>query len=321
MFVSPSGRAAVLAALVAVMAGPANAQTAAPITVPGERAFPESITATPDGTLYVSSLAEGGIRRVKPGATSADEFVAPGAYATRSTFGLYADVERNTLWACSNDASALGVPGPGSATGSHLVAFDLTSGEGKASYKFPGTATLCNDMTVADDGSIYVTNTLTPQIFRLKPGATELELFIEDKQLQPAQGAGLDGIAFGADGHLYVNTYNGGDLFRIEVKDAQAGRITKLATSRPLSLPDGLRRLEGQTFLMAEGSGTLDRVTIDGDRALVETVKDHLNGPVAFAKVGRIVWVAEGQLSHLFAAKENGPPRLPFQLVPVQYGN
>ena len=36
------------------------------IALPGERAYPESISAAPDGTLYVSSPAVGGIWRIKP---------------------------------------------------------------------------------------------------------------------------------------------------------------------------------------------------------------------------------------------------------------
>ena len=47
------------------------------IEIPGDRAFMESITAGPDGTLYVSSLASGGIARIKPGASKAEEWIAP----------------------------------------------------------------------------------------------------------------------------------------------------------------------------------------------------------------------------------------------------
>ena len=71
---------------------------------------------------------------------------------------------------------------------------------------------------------------------------------------------------------------------------------------------------------MVEGSGSLDRITVDGDKVTVETVKDGLKEPTAFAKVGDTAWVAEGQLSHLFGAKENGPPKLPFEIVPVHVG-
>jgi hypothetical protein len=78
------------------------------IEVPGDRAFTESITAGPDGTLYLSSLASGGIARIKPGASKAEGRVAPGAFDSRSTFGVFADAKSNTLWVCSNDVSGRG---------------------------------------------------------------------------------------------------------------------------------------------------------------------------------------------------------------------
>ena len=306
--------------LAITLALPAMADTAKPVTVPGDRAFTESITAGPDGTLYISSLASGGVLRIKPGATSAEPWIVPGAYETRSTFGVYADAKTSTLWACSNDVSAFGIPGPSSTPGSYLVAFDLNSGEGKSRYKMPGTATLCNDMALSDDGTLYVTNTAAPQIFRLKPGAKELELFVEDAQMQTSKDPAVDGIAFGSDGNIYVNTYGLGEFFRIAVKDGKAGAVTKLKPSRPLKFPDGLRHLEGQTFLMVEAGGTLDRVTIEGDDVKVETLKDGLDGPAALIKVGDTIWVAEGKHSHLFAPKENGPPALPFHVLPIPFG-
>jgi hypothetical protein len=48
------------------------------IEIPGDRAFMESITAGgPDGILYVSSLASGGVARIKPGASKAEEWISP----------------------------------------------------------------------------------------------------------------------------------------------------------------------------------------------------------------------------------------------------
>ena len=93
------------------------------IEIPGDRAFMESITAGPDGTLYVSSLASGGIARIEPGASKAEEWIAPAAFGSRSTFGVFADAKSNTLWVCSNDMSGLGVYGPGRAIGRHLKGF------------------------------------------------------------------------------------------------------------------------------------------------------------------------------------------------------
>lgn len=311
-----------LAVAVAVLTGGvALADGAEPIEVPGNAAYPESVTVGPDGALYVSSLASGGVKRVKLGAAVAEPWIAPGASGSRSTFGLYADARTNTLWVCSNDLSALGVPGPGETQGSHLLAFDMASAAKKADHKFPGGPALCNDMTVAEDGAVYVTNSLSPQILRLARGASELEVFVEDRQFQPPSGPGLDGIAFGSDGDLYVNTFNGGEFFRVAVKDGKAAGVTKLATSRPIVLPDGLRNIGGQTFLMIEGKGSLDRVSVDADKITVETIRDGLNEPTALARIGDTVWVSEGQLSHLFDVKEKGPPSLPFRIVPVHVGD
>jgi len=85
-----------------------------------------------------------------------------------------------------------------------------------------------------------------------------------------------DGIAIGSDGDIYVNTLNGGDFFRVEVKDGKPGAVTTLETSRPLKLPDGLRLVSGQNFLMVEGSGSLDHVTVNGDKVSIATIKDGL---------------------------------------------
>src|SRR4029077_16328229 len=83
------------------------------ISVPGERAFPESITSTSDGTLFVGRLGEGGIVRADPRTGAAALCVARRAAGSRSITGVFADEASGTLWACSNDLSALGGPSGG----------------------------------------------------------------------------------------------------------------------------------------------------------------------------------------------------------------
>lgn len=285
------------------------------VPLPGNNVYPESIAATSDGTLYVSGLSGGGIYRIKPGATAAEEWIKPAAFDTRSTFGVLGDEDKGLLLVCSNDISGLGVPGPSAIKGTFVKGFDLKTGENKLSVAFPKEGSICNDFAIAKDGSIFVTNTSSPQILRLKPGASELEVWLESAEFnQPKEGAGLDGIAFGSDGNLYVNTYTNGELYRVDVKDGSPGKITKLKTSRALKLADGLRSAGENTFIMAEGSGSVDRLTVKGDEVEVETIKDGLAGPTAVALVGNTYWVTEGQLNHLFDAK-SGPPHLPFRIV------
>lgn len=290
------------------------------IALPGEATYPESITATADGTLYVSSFASGGVIRVKPGATEGEVWIKPGAHGSRSTFGLLADEASNTLWVCSNDLSSMGIKGPGEEKGAALKGFDLKTGEGKLSAALPVSPAMCNDIAIGQDGAAYVTNTLGPQIFRLKRGARELEVWKSDP-LFAVEGkeAGLDGIAFGKDGSLYVNTFTKSKLFRIDVKDGEAGKITALKPSRNVVLADALRPFGDGTFLMAEGGGSLDRVTFEGDTAKVETIKDGISGGITgVTKVGDTAWITEGQLAVITDPTKKGEkPKLPFKIHAV----
>ncbi len=309
---------ALVAGLTTVVSG-CSPKWAKVIELPGDQAYPESVAAAADGTLYVSSLASGGVWRIKPGSDKAETWIAPAAFDSRSTFGVLVDEKKGVLWVCSNDVSGRGVPGPGAAPGSNLKAFDLASGAGKVSVPLPGSGNLCNDMAVGNDGSVFVTNSLKPQILSLKSGASTFEVFVESPTFeQPKEGAGLDGIAFGKDGNLYVNNFTSGGFFRIDVENGAAGAVTKLSTSRPLKFPDGLRPVGDGTLVMAEGGGTVDRVTVKGDDVEIATVKDGIAGPTGVALVGDTLWTPEGQLPHLFDPKA-GPPSLPFRAVGVRF--
>src|SRR5258708_22325858 len=225
-------------ALVLSLTVPAATQQIESIPVPGTKAFPESITSTSDGALFVGRLGDGGIVRVQPRTAASTVFVQPGAAGSRSILGVFADEASSTLWACSNDLSALGGPATGSDTGSALKGFDLNTGMGKRSVSLPSSHAFCNDITVDSNGSVYVTDSAHPTILKLSPGATAFEVFTQDSAFAPPQGgAGLDGIAFGSDGNLYVTTYTAGQLVRGEVKDGRAGRITTLSGARHPTLP------------------------------------------------------------------------------------
>jgi sugar lactone lactonase YvrE len=234
--------------------------------------------------------------------------------------GVFADEASNTLWACSNDLSALGAPATGSDTGSALKAFDLKTGNGKRSVSLPGSHAFCNDIAVDAQGSVYVTDSANPTILKLSAGATAFDVFAQDSSFSAVQsdGAGLDGIAFGSDGNLYVTNYTAGELVRVEVKGGRAGRITLLTGNHRLKFPDGLRTLGNNSFLLVEGSGTLDRVVIQGDTFAVTQVHRGFATPTSVARIGRAAWVSEGQLPLFFdPSKKSLSPSLPFRIYAI----
>ena len=76
-------------------------------------------------------------------------------------------------------------------------------------------------------------------------------------------------------------------------------------------------RAFGDSFLLIEGAGRLDKVTIKGDDAQIETIKDGLAEPVSVTQVGDTGWVAEGKLSYIIKATTRARIPGPFALKPV----
>ena len=233
---------------------------------------------------------------------------------------LFADEPQNTLWACSNNLSALGGVATGSDTRSALKAFDLTTGAGKLSVSLPGPQAFCNDIAMDAEGSLYLTDSANPTILKLFHDATTFEVFAQDPifSAPEADKAGLDGIAFGSDGNLYVTTYAVGRLIRISVKGGKAGRITVLSGTRSLVLPDALRNLGNDTFLLVEESGTLDRLEIRGDTFALAPIHSGFATPTSVTQVGATAWVSEGNTLYFFdPSKRAQKPPLPFRIYAI----
>jgi sugar lactone lactonase YvrE len=312
----------VAAALIMAGGGVATAQQN--VTVPGSRDFPESITSTADGTLFMSSMAGGRIFRATPGSAEAAEWIKPGTNDLLSVLGVLADEKSNTLYACSSDLSKGGVKIPTGQPPTALKTFDLKTGAPKASFPFPdphllGQNALCNDIAIGPDGSAYVTDSLNAHILRLKPGAKELEVWATDDRWK-VKGAQLDGIAILNDGNVYADIFQGNGLYRVQMQpDGTAGTVTLLNTSLPLFHSDGLRPFEGTKLLMVEGEGVgrLDLITVSGNDAKIDVVKSGFEGPVGVTTVGNSAYVMNTALKYLFNPEYKAKPPPPFTAFAV----
>ena len=311
-----------IASSCAIVLAAGGAARAGDVVVPGSTDFPESMSASSDGTLYFSSFGNGRIWRAKPGEAQASEFIKSGSNGLASALGVLADEKSNTLFVCSNDFSAAGIKIPGASTGTSLKLFDLKTGEAKGSIPVPGQTTLCNDIVVATDGTAYISDSFGGQILRLKPGAKQLQVWAHDARWDVPGKPELDGIAI-VDGAIYSNLFEGDGLYRVAVNaDGSAGTITKLQTSRPLYHSDGLRSFGPNKLIQVEGEtkGNLDLITIDGDNAKIETVKNGFDGPVSLAQVGDQIYVLDVPLRYLLgqeAKDKKTPPAFKASTVPA----
>jgi hypothetical protein len=65
----------------------------------------------------------------------------------------------------------------------------------------------------------------------------------------------------------------------------KADGVTKLHGGSPLTRPDALRSLGERSFLLIEGSGTLDRVSITGDAFAVAPIRGGFREPTSVTRV------------------------------------
>ncbi len=182
--------------------------------LPGAAAFPEGIAVDARaGTVYVSSIADGTVFRGDLRDTVLAPFLAPGADGRTVAAGLDVDAARGRLYVA------------GGATGRVFV-YDARSGALLANLlAAPGTApTTVNDVAVAPDGAVYVTDSNRPVLYRVtsdRAGAFRVEPWLDltGTAVRYEAGFNLNGIVVTPDGrYLFVSQTNTGQLFRIDVR-------------------------------------------------------------------------------------------------------
>jgi len=289
-------RSSAMLAALAALAGAAAAPARADVTIEGSRVYPESLTSDAAGNLYNGSNA-GTIYRALKGAKTAEPWIVPDARnGLRSLFGVFADDRHGLLWACDNPNLFKRETGT-----STLRAFNLKTGKLAAKYDFPNDGpAACNDMAIAKDGALWVTETLAGRIFVLKPHSNALELYVKSADL-----VGIDGIAIAGDGAIYINNVRKQLFQRVERKaDGSFDHLTTLTTSLPLNGPDGLRALGGNRFIQGEGpGGRAALVQVNGNAATITPVATGLDGPVGVTVVGNTAYAIEGKIGYMMDPK------------------
>jgi len=268
--------------------------------------IPNGIAHAQDGTLYVGSVADGRVLRRAPGGSWTELFA--GSEQVFSVTSLRLDAPRNLLWGTSPDAMGLLRPkGAVGARTARVFALDARTGELRRVVLLPEGA-LGNDLTVAPDGGIFITESVRGSVLHLGPGSEILETWVTDPRFK-AQGTGMStvgpaGIALAPDGRtLAINTFGPGRLFLIH-PGASPG-VTEVELPRRLENPDGMRFAPDGRLLLVEGSiqsgdGRLIRIDVlgksKGPRTL-EVLASGLESPVNLTVSDEgTVWVTEARL-------------------------
>jgi len=200
-----------------------------------------------------------------------------------SILALRVDPARKILWATSvgmKAASDLRAEDDGR---SALLKFDLASGKLLARVDAPGSKHALADMTLGTDGSVYVADGLSGDVFILRPGADRLEELVPHGTFVSPQTPALS-----EDGSLlYVPDYTTG----IALIHLPARNIEWLTSTIPAALDciDGLYLARGDQLLAVQNGTQPERI-----------VSFHLQSPnrIDQFKVLEANWKGLGDPTH-----------------------
>ena len=275
-----------LATALALAALTLPAWAANDVVVTAPMAFPESLTSTPNGTLYIGSINRGEVYRALPGQKRASTWISKQAGNFGIVLGVLADAKSGTLYVCDDQGD--------NAT---LKTFSLKTAGLIKSYEFPGGG-LCNDIALKGKDA-YVTDTKNGRVLKLAAGSDALTVWYVNDKSDPS----LDGLVWKGN-TLYTNTYSGNHVIAVPMKaDGSAGQGTNLTTSMDVYQPDGMRLSSDGRILMVEGrgkdgNGRLDEVSVSGNTATIRVIRDHYMLPTAVTTVGPTAYVLEAKLNY-----------------------
>lgn len=216
-----------VAARIAANAQPVGTSTIA-ATLPMADQIYEGLARQGDGWL-VSSVTQRMIYRV-----DADGAVTPFLKADSHTGGLFGiAVDGQTIWAA--EASGPDVPKSGKEARTALLRIDGRTGAILARYAVDDASgpVQLGDVVVAHDGTVYASASVGQAIYRLRPGATALDVALTSNELGSPQGL----VVCDGQNALLIADYSTG-LHRLDLK---SGMLEMLGGRHvPLAGTDGL---------------------------------------------------------------------------------
>jgi len=184
--------------------------------------------------IYVSSTHKCKIVTIdKDGKVS--DFIKDGQDDIKSVIGMEVDEKTNSLWAVSCEAPEF-LPLTNRGTEnfrSSIYHFNLADGKLIKKYSLNKDSVFLNDLTVADDGTVYITESLQSGVYCIKSGSDSLEHILDLKD-----NGFVNGISFtDKPGLLYVATGKG--IYKIDLSTKQASLLPEASSLKATDI-DGL---------------------------------------------------------------------------------
>lgn len=218
--------------------------------------LPENIAVAPDGTLYLSMAVPGEIWAVT------DE----GEARSVATFDLADDAGLVLGITATDDGDLYAAVGSGNPE-THGVWRVPPGGSPELVASLPAAESMPNGITddVLPDGSLLVADHLGGRIWRVHDG--EATVWLDDPLLDPNPYAssqiGVDGVALGPEGDLWVDNLNYGAVLRVPLDCATPGDPEVFVQNEEaLQGCDGMTLdQDGNVYLAVNAQNEIVRVT------------------------------------------------------------
>ncbi len=257
-------------------------------TIPEKDLIPEGMAYNPlDGGFFIGSLYKSKIIKVDQNGLHYD-FTAEGQNGLRPVTGMKVDAERGELWVCSQvsspnnrgyDPAEMGWAG--------IFKYNLETGQLIKKYTIfeEEHEHLFNDIIILKNGDVYVTDSTTGSIYRIRRDNDQLELF-----LQSGDFTYPNGIALHPDQKSF---YMAGAIQGVVLVDIVS------ATYRPLKQPenvttvgiDGLYFHDNSLVAVQNGLARISRFYLNtgGDTVLKSETIEYGNPHFIIPTTGTIV--------------------------------
>jgi len=242
-------------------------------SVPPEQAMPEALAHEAEsGRIFVGTVHHGRILARKPGESDFEVFAdSTEVDGLTAVFDLLVDDQRGHLWAATGAIGQYRGARARDIGRTSLLQFDLETGDKIGEYRVApdGQPHLLGAMAMASDGTIYASDSFSPEIFRLTPG-DERPVSIGGHPML----TGLRGIALSADDQrLYVADYDLGIFFFELGEDV---RLYSLGVPETLNLGgvDGLYTWNDDLVVIQNGVSPqrILRLELDDSGTAVENI-------------------------------------------------
>jgi hypothetical protein len=233
---------AAYAAKIALLSAPrGDAEVVA--TYPEAKFVPEGIAIDTDGDLLLGSIHTGQLVRL---ASTPEILIESGE--GWSIFGMRFHRDGSLWFAGAAVPQLSDVGDEAGRTGLYQV--DVSSGEVLRTAVLPqyDESQVLGDLVIADDNTLFATDSLTGAIYRYFIDSNEFEVLVKRGSLGSPQGLALDA----GGNYLYVADYIGG-VYRISVHDGSMAKV-RLADGLSDYGIDGLYRYGTELIAIQNGS-------------------------------------------------------------------